>query len=88
MMELLLFWGGHYLADFPLQPAFVAEKKGLCFSHLMYTIVHEIVCLVKRYNVLSCVCAHSTICNGMMVCNGLCSSRYGAVVVCRCEDGV
>lgn len=30
-MELIIFWSGHYLADFPLQPAFVAEKKGLCF---------------------------------------------------------
>lgn len=28
---LLLLWAGHYLADFPLQPSFVAEKKGLCF---------------------------------------------------------
>ena len=28
---LIIFWAGHYLADFPLQPAFVAEKKGLCF---------------------------------------------------------
>ena len=25
---LLLLWAGHYLADFPLQPAFVAELKG------------------------------------------------------------
>lgn len=31
ILTLLLFWAGHYLADFPLQPAFVAEKKGLCF---------------------------------------------------------
>lgn len=31
-VELLIFlWAGHYLADFPLQPAFVAEKKGLVF---------------------------------------------------------
>lgn len=28
---LLILWAGHYLADFPLQPAFVAEKKGLVF---------------------------------------------------------
>jgi Protein of unknown function (DUF3307) len=28
---LIIFWAGHYLADFPLQPAFVAEKKGLVF---------------------------------------------------------
>lgn len=28
---LLALWAGHYLADFPLQPAFVADKKGLCF---------------------------------------------------------
>lgn len=32
METFLIFWGGHYLADFPLQPAFVAEKKGLCFK--------------------------------------------------------
>lgn len=31
-VELLItLWAGHYLADFPLQPAFVAEKKGLAF---------------------------------------------------------
>lgn len=31
-LELLtVLWAGHYLADFPLQPAFVAEKKGLVF---------------------------------------------------------
>lgn len=31
-VELLItLWAGHYLADFPLQPAFVAEKKGLVF---------------------------------------------------------
>lgn len=31
-IELLItLWAGHYLADFPLQPAFVAEKKGLAF---------------------------------------------------------
>jgi hypothetical protein len=24
---LLILWAGHYLADFPLQPAFVAENK-------------------------------------------------------------
>ena len=29
--HLIIFWAGHYLADFPLQPAFVAEKKGLVF---------------------------------------------------------
>ena len=29
--NLVIFWAGHYLADFPLQPAFVAEKKGLAF---------------------------------------------------------
>lgn len=28
---LIILWAGHYLADFPLQPAFVAEKKGLVF---------------------------------------------------------
>lgn len=28
---LITLWAGHYLADFPLQPAFVAEKKGLVF---------------------------------------------------------
>jgi hypothetical protein len=28
---LVVLWAGHYLADFPLQPAFVAEKKGLVF---------------------------------------------------------
>lgn len=31
MENLIIFWLGHYLADFPLQPAFVAEKKGLVF---------------------------------------------------------
>lgn len=31
MENLIIFWAGHYLADFPLQPAFVAEKKGLVF---------------------------------------------------------
>lgn len=31
IQTLIIFWAGHYLADFPLQPAFVAEKKGLCF---------------------------------------------------------
>jgi hypothetical protein len=31
-IELLVtLWAGHYLADFPLQPAFVAEKKALVF---------------------------------------------------------
>lgn len=31
-LELLtILWAGHYLVDFPLQPAFVAEKKGLAF---------------------------------------------------------
>lgn len=31
-LQLLIFlWAGHYLADFPLQPAFVAEKKALVF---------------------------------------------------------
>jgi len=28
---LILLWAGHYLADFPLQPAFVAELKGKVF---------------------------------------------------------
>lgn len=28
---LFTLWAGHYLADFPLQPSFVAEKKGLVF---------------------------------------------------------
>lgn len=28
---LIILWAGHYLADFPLQPAFVAEKKSLVF---------------------------------------------------------
>lgn len=27
----VILLAGHYLADFPLQPAFVAEKKGLVF---------------------------------------------------------
>lgn len=31
IQHLIIFWAGHYLADFPLQPAFVAEKKGLVF---------------------------------------------------------
>lgn len=31
IQTLITFWAGHYLADFPLQPAFVAEKKGLVF---------------------------------------------------------
>ena len=31
-LELLtILWAGHYLADFPLQPAFVAEKKAYVF---------------------------------------------------------
>jgi hypothetical protein len=30
--ELILFlWAGHYLADFPLQTSFMAEKKRLAF---------------------------------------------------------
>lgn len=31
LQMLFTLWAGHYLADFPLQPAFVAEKKGLVF---------------------------------------------------------
>lgn len=29
--HLIIFWAGHYLADFPLQPAFVADLKGKAF---------------------------------------------------------
>ena len=31
IQTLLIFWAGHYLADFPLQPAFVADLKGKVF---------------------------------------------------------
>lgn len=27
----IIFWAGHYLADFPLQPSYVAEHKGKVF---------------------------------------------------------
>lgn len=29
--HLIIFWAGHYLADFPLQPAFVADLKKKVF---------------------------------------------------------
>ncbi len=31
LQSLVIFWAGHYLADFPLQPHFMAKNKGLVF---------------------------------------------------------
>lgn len=31
IQNLIIFWAGHYLADFPLQPAFVADLKKKVF---------------------------------------------------------
>lgn len=57
---VLLLWAGHYLADFPLQPAFVAEKKGLCFVESIgfhcltsHAFIHGLVAglLTSRFDV-------------------------------------
>lgn len=49
----LLFAAGHYLADFPLQPAFVAQKKGRVFFEAIgfhcltaHAMIHALVAAV------------------------------------------